>query len=71
MIEIKQRLKVNNHKVIVNLPKDFHYKQVNVIISPLIENSNKFSFLKDNFEPIQINHDNIGNKILEEERNLI
>ena len=34
MTEIKQTLFGTNHKLRVNLPKEFNYKQVNLIVTP-------------------------------------
>jgi len=71
MTEIKQTLLVKNHKVIVNLPEDFNYKQVNVHITPY-SNNKKFSFENSDFVPIKLkkNNSNYSTEILSEERDL-
>ena len=71
MIEIKQTLLVRNHKVRVNLPKEFNYKQVNIVITPY-ETKDKFSFENSDFEPINLKNinPNFTTLILREERDL-
>ncbi len=71
MTEIKQTLLVKNHKVSVNLPKDFNYKEVNVLITPY-EIKEKFSFEKPDFVSIKLNNINsrFSTEILREERDL-
>jgi len=71
MIEIKQTLFVKNHKLLVNLPKEFNYKQVNVTITPC-ESENKFSFESPNFLPINLTNENknLTTSILCDEREL-
>lgn len=71
MTEIKQTLFVKNHKVRINLPKEFNYKQVNVIITPY-ETNERFSFENSDFVPINLkNIDlNFSTSILRDERDL-
>jgi hypothetical protein len=72
MIEVKQTLNVENHKVMVNLPKDFNYKKVNVSITPF-EVNGRFSFEKSDFEPIVLKNSNpnLSTSILREDRDFI
>lgn len=69
MIEVKQTLLVKNHKVMVNLPKDFKYQHVNVSITPY-EINGRFSFEKSDFEPIVLKNSNLNltTTILREDR---
>lgn len=71
MTEIRQTLLVKNHKVRVILPKDFNYKQVNVLITPF-ETNGKFSFENSDFVPINLNNidSNYSTSILREDRDL-
>ena len=71
MTEIKQTLIVKNHKIRVNLPKDFNYKQVNVLITPF-ETNDRFSFENSDFVPIYLKNQNpnYSTSILREERDL-
>ena len=71
MTEIKQTLLVKNHKVRVNIPKEFNYKQVNVVITPY-EAKDKFSFENSDFVPINLKNSNpnLTTLILREERDL-
>ncbi len=71
MTEIKQTLLVKNHKVSVNLPKDFNYKKVNVLITPY-EIKETFSFEKPDFISIKLKNidSNFSTAILREERDL-
>lgn len=71
MTEIKQTIIVKNHRIMVNLPKDFNYKQVNVLITPY-ENNDRFSFENPDFVPIDLknNNPNFSTEILREERDL-
>ncbi|MDT3738876.1 MAG: hypothetical protein RO257_05180 [Candidatus Kapabacteria bacterium] len=71
MNEIRQTLFVKNHKVRIDLPIDFNYKQVNVIITPY-ENNCRFSFENPDFVPINLKNinPNYSTSILREDRDL-
>ncbi len=71
MTEIKQTLFVKNHKLQVNLPKEFNYKQVNIIITPY-ESEHRFSFENSDFVPINLNKNKENNTttLLRDERDL-
>lgn len=71
MNEIRQTLFVKNHKVRIDLPNDFNYKQVNVIITPY-ENKSRFSFENPDFVPINLKdiNPNYSTSILREDRDL-
>jgi hypothetical protein len=72
MTEFRQTISVKNHKVMVNLPKDFNYKLVNVIITPY-EDIGTFSFKNPNFFPIDLKNKKLdyAASILRDERDLI
>jgi hypothetical protein len=71
MTEIKQTILVKNHKIRVDLPKGFNYKQVNVIITPF-ETNDRFSFENSDFVPINLKNinQNFTTSIIRDERDL-
>ena len=71
MTEIKQTLLVKNHQVRLILPKEFNYKQINVVITPY-EAKDSFSFEDSEFVPVNLknNNSNFTSSILREERDL-
>lgn len=71
MTEIRQTLLVKNHKISMNLPKDFNYNQVNVIITPY-ETKDKFSFENSDFVSVHVknNNPNFSTSILRDDRDL-
>jgi len=69
MNEIKKTLLVRNHRVMVDLPTDFNYKKVNVLITPYDINE-AFSFDNQSFVPVKLksNNQNLSTEVLREER---
>lgn len=50
MTAIREYLKVTNHKLEIELPKDFNYEDVEVIIMPKINEDDDWSFLEAEIE---------------------
>jgi hypothetical protein len=46
MTAIREFIKVENHKLEINLPEDFDYEEVEVIIMPKLDSNEDWSFLE-------------------------